>query len=475
MRAGLMWASRRLGLAWIAIILLAGCNGLDDKAQIAGSPVILTNTDPGGYRLPLPLDLPHQVSVETAFIDGDEYEAAWLSQRVTPSGDGSLEFGPQWDDAAPNVADISFALYCLSAPEAADYYTVRFDWQGEGQCLDDLSIGVGNFDSNAWDWLRVQNSGVVAFPANVYVNASDQIFIGVVCLGDCVWVLDQLAISVNGTVVNGTLTHDELEREYVLYIPASYTGAEAVPLVFNFHGYTGTATGHMEKGDFRALADAAGFLVVHPQGELDVDGKTHWNVIGHGPGSEIDDVGFTAVLLDVLAADYNIDLTRVYATGMSNGGFMSYLLACEMSEQFAAVASVSATMADALIASANPPVPTPVMEIHGTADGIVPYDGTAELASIDEVLQYWVGRNNCNAVPTTTALPDLDPSDGCTVEHLVYEQGDSGVTVEHYRIIGGGHTWPGGGYVFDVVGRDIDASEKIWEFFSQFDSSGLIE
>jgi polyhydroxybutyrate depolymerase len=132
-------------------------------------------------------------------------------------------------------------------------------------------------------------------------------------------------------------------------------------------------------------------------------------------------------------------------------------------------------MADVLIAGANPPVPVPVMEIHGTADGLVPYDGTTDLSSIDEVLQYWIGHNNCNSAPTTTALPDLNPSDGSTVEYVLYEQGDSGVSVEHYRVIGGGHTWPGSEYGSGNVNWDIDASEKIWEFFSKFDSSGLIE
>jgi len=297
----------------------------------------------------------------------------------------------------------------------------------------------------------------------------------VVCLGQDNWVLDQLVVSRDGIVSEGSLIHDEMQREYVLFIPASYTGLEPVPLVFNFHGYTGTAAGHMERGDFRDLAAAAGFLLVHPQGAKDIEGKTHFNVVGHGPGSEIDDVGFTTALLSALATDYNIDQTRVYATGMSNGGFMSYLLACEMSGQFAAVASVAATMADALIAGANPAEPVPVLESHGTADSVVPYEGTAELSSIDEVLQYWAGHNNCNPTPTTTALPDLNTSDGSTVEHIVYGQGDYGVTVELYRIIGGGHTWPSGGYALGAVNRDIDAAEKIWEFFARYDSNGLIE
>jgi len=475
MRACLTRGVLGKGHALIVLALFAGCSGLAEKAPVRASPAILLHSPAGRADLASPFDLPHQVSAEATLIAGDQYAAAWPSQRVTPDGAGALEFGPQWDAAAPHIADTSYALYSLSIPEPADYYSVRLDWQDKGQSLDDLWIGVGNFDRNVWDWRRVLSGGVVAFPASAYVNGSDQVFLAVVCLGNSAWVLNQLAISGNGAVVSGTITHDEMQREYVLYIPASYTGAEPAPLVFNFHGYTGTATAHMEKGDFRAIADAEGFLVVHPQGALDIDGKTHWNVVGHGPGSEVDDVGFTTALLDTLAADYNIDLTRVYATGMSNGGFMSYLLACEMNEQFAAVASVTGTMATALIESANPPGPIAVMEIHGTADAQVPYDGTASLASVDAVLQYWIGHNSCNPAPTTSALPDLDPADGCTVEYVVYEQGDSGFTVEHYRVIGGGHSWPSGGYEIGNVNQDIDASQRIWEFFAKFDNSGLIE
>ncbi|MBN2081966.1 prolyl oligopeptidase family serine peptidase [bacterium] len=475
MGAGLLAEALSTGLILITLIALAGCDGRSEQAASVNPAARPAIADPSHGDLPLPHELPRQVAVDTAFVAGDEYMVGWPSQRIAPDGTGGLEFTPQWDSAAPAAADLSYALYNLAIPEPAEYYTVRFDWSGPAPAREDLWIGVGNFASNAWDWRRVQACGVVAVPANAHVNASDQVYLALVCLAAGAWRLEQLAISINGTVVSGALYHAELEREYVLYVPAAYTGDQAVPLVFNFHGYTGTAAGHMERGDFRDVADANGFLVVHPQGALDVDGKTHFNVVGHGPGSEIDDVGFTAALLEALAVDYNIDLTRVYATGMSNGGFMSYLLACEMSEQFAAVASVAATMADALIADANPAVPVPVMEIHGTADTIVPYEGTAELSSVDEVLQYWVGHNSCNPTPATTALPDLITADGCTVEHIVYDQGVNGVTVELYRVIGGGHTWPGGGYALGPVNYDIDAAEEIWAFFARYDNSGLIE
>jgi polyhydroxybutyrate depolymerase len=171
---------------------------------------------------------------------------------------------------------------------------------------------------------------------------------------------------------------------------------------------------------------------------------------------------------------YNIDNTRIYATGMSNGGFMSFLLACQLSDRIAAIASVTGSMTPETFNNSNPQHPTPVIQMHSPSDPVVPYNGSSWTKSVDEVLQYWVGHNNCNTTPDITILPDLDPNDGSTVEHIVYEGGDNGVNVEHYKIIGGGHTWPGSAYAFPGTNYDIHASTEIWNFFSKYDISGLI-
>ena len=142
--------------------------------------------------------------------------------------------------------------------------------------------------------------------------------------------------------ITATIEHDGLEREYILYVPAAYSPDEAVPLVLNFHGYTSNATEQMFYGNFRPLANVHNFLIVHPEGTDDDSGNAHWNV-GWG-GSTVDDVGFTAALLDTLEAAYNINTDRIYSTGMSNGGFMSYQLACAMSDRIAAIASVTGSM-----------------------------------------------------------------------------------------------------------------------------------
>lgn len=271
--------------------------------------------------------------------------------------------------------------------------------------------------------------------------------------------------------INGTITHNGLQRSYILYVPASYNSGTPAPLVINFHGYTSNASDQMLYGDFRAIADTAGFLLVHPMGTLDGSGNTYWN---SGWGGTVDDIGFTEALIDSLALSYNINMGRVYSTGMSNGGFMSYTLACALSNRIAAIASVTGTMNLNQSLTCNPLHPVPVMEIHGTADGTVPYNGTTGMESIANTLSYWVNFNQCNAAAIMTNVPDINTFDGSTAEHYLYQNGSNGVEVEHYKIINGAHTWPGAPFVIGTTNYDINASQKIWEFFAKYDINGKI-
>lgn len=272
--------------------------------------------------------------------------------------------------------------------------------------------------------------------------------------------------------INGSILHDDLEREYILYIPASYSGTSQVPLVLNFHGYGSSASEQMIYGDFRAVADTAGFLVVHPQGTV-YSGSTHWNVGGWTGGSTVDDVGFTEALIDSLSADYTIDADRIYATGMSNGGFMSFLLAGELSEKIASIGSVTGSMTPETFINSDPQHPMPIVQIHGTFDFIVPYNGAPWSKSIGDVLAYWTDFNNCVPEPVITQLPDLDPDDGSTVELYEYPGGDNGVSVVHYKVSQGGHSWPGSSISVPLTNYDINASSEIWNFFYKYNINGL--
>lgn len=269
--------------------------------------------------------------------------------------------------------------------------------------------------------------------------------------------------------INGTINHDNINREYILYVPASYSSSNPVPLVFCFHGYSSNMNANFAYTNFKAIADTAGFIVAHPQGTLDNTNTAHWNVGGWTVGSSVDDVGFTLALLDSISSAYNIDSDRVYSTGMSNGGYMSFLLACQLNNKFAAVASVTGSMTPQTFNVCNPTHPTPVLQIHGTADQSVPYAGDPLWSlSINNVLQYWAGYNNCTSSPTTAPIPDINTNDGSTVEKITYSGGDNGSRIEHYKIDGGGHDWPG------VWGNmDISASIEVWKFFSNYNLSYL--
>lgn len=265
------------------------------------------------------------------------------------------------------------------------------------------------------------------------------------------------------------LIHNDIEREYRLYVPEVYTGDEPVPLVFNLHGYTSNAIQQEFYGDFRPIADTANFILVHPEGLNDFGGNQFWNAFGV-PG--IDDVGFISAMIDTLSAEYNIDPNCVYSTGMSNGGFMSFELACMLSNRVAAVASVTGTMAESRLAACDPDIARPVMQIHGTEDPTVPYNGNAEWASIPDVVDFWVSLNECNETPVISDVPDIDPGDGSTTEHFVYNDGLNGNTVEHYKVENGEHTWPGAFIDIGVTSHDFDASVEIWRFFRQHKLEG---
>ena len=273
--------------------------------------------------------------------------------------------------------------------------------------------------------------------------------------------------------INASITHDGMERDYIIYVPEIYDGSKAVPLILNFHGFGSSASQQMFYGDFRDIADTEGFLLVHPEGTTLI-GNQFWNVGFPGLSSTIDDVGFTEALIDELATLYTIDLNRVYATGMSNGGFMSFLLACQLSEKIAAVASVTGSMTQDTFDDCNAQLPTPVLQIHGTEDDVVSYNENNLSLPIPDVISYWVDHNNCETTPTTTTLPDVDVSDGSTIEYSVYEDGDNGITTEHMKVIGGGHTWPGSILNSAGTNQDIDASMEIWLFFSRYDINGLL-
>ena len=260
-----------------------------------------------------------------------------------------------------------------------------------------------------------------------------------------------------------TLTHDSLVREYVLYIPSNYDESITYPLMLNFHGFGGEAGQYISYADMRSLADTENFILVYPQGTLS-SGFPHWNpsLPSSDNKSDVDDLGFVEALIRELSSNYNIDLERVYACGFSNGGMMAYGLAQHKSELIAGIASVSGVM---LESDVKPIHPMPVLIIHGTLDGVLPYSGNGYYNSIQHIINFWRNFNNIN----TDAKYNSETINGTIIEHYLFESGDQGVSVEHYKVNGGDHVW------FDIQYQGNVTATLIWDFLSKFDINGLID
>jgi polyhydroxybutyrate depolymerase len=231
--------------------------------------------------------------------------------------------------------------------------------------------------------------------------------------------------------------------------------------------------------NFKTIADRDKVVLVYPEGVQKNwnDGRpTAPNQLG------INDVGFFNQMCDYMINNYSVDAKKIYATGISNGGFMSTRLGCELSNRIAAIAVNAATIEATTIApNCKPNRPVPALYIHGTTDPLVPFlggqitaGGTAggTILSHFQVIEKWVALNGCNSTPTITDLPDI-ANDGTTIKQRVYSGGTNGSEVVSYVITNGGHTWPQGYQYLNeaIIGKtsqDMNACEAIWTFFKRF-------
>jgi len=210
------------------------------------------------------------------------------------------------------------------------------------------------------------------------------------------------------------------------------------------------------------------FVVAYPDGI-----GRGWNDGRSGVNGDADDVAFIAGLIDELAAEHAIDRSRVYVTGASNGGMMSYRVGCELSDRVAAIAPVIANLPTELPCA--PQKPLSVLAINGTADPLVPYNGGQIARNRGEVLsaalstQFFAQRAGCNAAEPTVEEPDVDGNDDSRTFVTRYDC-PGPVQVSLITLGGAGHTWPGGvqylpHFVVGGVSHDFDGAERIWEFF----------
>ena len=207
------------------------------------------------------------------------------------------------------------------------------------------------------------------------------------------------------------------------------------------------------------VADSAGFIVAYPQGSF-VNGYSYWNsmIATEGSKGTADDVGFISILIDEISSNYNIDLSKVYACGYSNGGDMAISLACYLSDKISAVAPVSGLMSQESDSLCEPNQTTGVFIINGTADNERPYSGINDYyLSVDNALAYWSNYHLADSV----VIEEFVDGNNNAIELYTYLNQSGLSFLQHYKIIGGGHYW------FDLSVNDENLDQLIWRFFKK--------
>ena len=257
-----------------------------------------------------------------------------------------------------------------------------------------------------------------------------------------------------GSTSTQKINHDGLERQYLIYIPNSYNGQSKLPLMINFHGFGGEVNDHLAYTDMRSLADSENFILIYPQGS-ELGGYSHWNAALNGGDnkSTVDDLGFVEALI-------NLHSDIVNAVGYSNGGMMSYALACYKSNLIAAIGSVSGSM---LQTDCTPSHSIPLIKLHGTSDSVISYDGNSYYSSVESILGFWINFNKTSTSPVFETVDD----NGTTIQKHLYDGGTNESSIEHYKILNGSHVW------FDINFEGNNTNELIWNFVSKYDINGL--
>jgi polyhydroxybutyrate depolymerase len=275
------------------------------------------------------------------------------------------------------------------------------------------------------------------------------------------------------------MEHGGRTRRYIVHVPPGYSRQRAMPVVMFFHGGGASAINSRRWVGLDPLADQRGFITVYPYGTGILPRKlltfNAGSCCGYAMKNNVDDVGFTAAMLDELGRAFCVDPRRVYATGYSNGAMMSYRLACELSDRVAAIGPVAGTMGTNLRCAPSRPVS--VMHVHGTADPYEPFQGGQGEKAFPGRREKTVFRSVEDSVTTWARLigapttPRMAETRGAAKKY-VYGPGRGGSEVVLWRVEGAGHTWPGVPEMpmdsfLGPINRDISATQMLWEFFEK--------
>jgi len=316
------------------------------------------------------------------------------------------------------------------------------------------------------------------------------------------------------------VTVDDVDRTFLVRLPKGYDAQRKYPVMILLHGMNQDAEDMERLTGFDQLADKDSIIAVYP---VALHGR--WNVgvrpaerrpMGMGPGghhrggygypgggypgggypgggggypgggqqqprnqkpeeehkpAEVDDIGFFNQMLDQLSSKFSADPSRIYAAGLSEGGFMSLRVGCAISDRIAAVAAIGAAMPKTMICLPSRPVP--LVMIDGTSDPVVPYGGGTEhnlslaTLSAEDSAKAWAKIDRCGEKPAKAKLPEA--KGGMETKTDTYDGCGQGAQVVLYSVKGAGNAWPGGEQyeAENAIGKtsqDLNANEVIWSF-----------
>jgi polyhydroxybutyrate depolymerase len=265
-----------------------------------------------------------------------------------------------------------------------------------------------------------------------------------------------------GQQTNKTISVQGLSRSYIEYLPNNYTNSENLPLIIVLHGLGGTST-QMTFIGFNQIADTARFIVLYPQAKNNAFGQAAWNN-GTGVSSSVDDVELMNQLINLYQIQNNVDPTRTYVTGFSMGGIMTHRLALALNHRIAAIGAMAGTLSTVDLQNYSPTYATPVIHLHGTADGTVPYDSNPlpSLSLVPETMAFWRNVHSCVLAADSSRIPDV-VNDNITIDRFVYDNCDQQGALELWRFNDADHV-----YLYEPV-NDITESKVIWNFFRKWE------
>lgn len=301
---------------------------------------------------------------------------------------------------------------------------------------------------------------------------------------------DTLMAATKNTLNKKNIEVDGRTRNYLISLPDKPPSPSGFPVMYVLHGGGGTMRASARMSRFHNTGAAQNWIVIYPQGIRNKlksnwnDGRVHTQA-GKESYAKIDDVKFIVSILTRLRENHPIDLQRIYATGVSNGAYLSQRLASEHADIFAAIAPVIGSMAESVAQHFSPSQPVSVLMLNGTDDPLVPYGGGMSkfgktnlglALPVDKLVHMWVSHNKNDPQPVIDMLPDSRPDDGCTIERHKYSSGPSSAEVILLKAHGGGHTSPGDRQyapkkLIGATCYDIHASDVIVDFFAKHPKS----